>query len=123
MALVVVPVSAGREVDDTNPQANPFVLELRTWDRELPRGASIRIDIPPSGYQFWCTYLLDDHPLSSLDPLGGIFPHPPRGRKANYVLAARTQPRPADAGRMSPAMPGPDVSSRTLITDITEITL
>ncbi|PZS10150.1 MAG: hypothetical protein DLM64_09105 [Solirubrobacterales bacterium] len=137
LALVVVPAGAGREVNGTYPQAAPTVLATLGWDRELPRGTSIRIDVPAGAYQFWCTYFLDDdHPLSALDPLGGPFPHPPVGRKADYVLAQRTQPRPADAlgqpiltnvqfelWRMNPAVPGPDLSRRALITDITKITL
>ena len=57
------------------------------------------------------------------------------GRKADYILTYRTQPRPADAvgrplrrsvqyelWRMNPATPGPDISRRGLIWDVTEVT-
>jgi hypothetical protein len=79
--------------------------------------------------------MLHDHPLSALAPLGGFFPHPPLGRKADYVITFRPQPRPADAfgrplyrnsqyelWRMRPSVPGPDVSHRGLIWDVTKIT-
>jgi len=134
-ALVVVPAGAAREIDGTFDNASPSILALRAWDRQLPRDASIRIDVPPSGYQLWAEYMLHDHPLSALDPLGGFFPHAPLGRKADYVLAFRGLGRPADAigrpllqnlqfqlYRMNPAVPGPDVSHRGLIWDVTRIT-
>ncbi len=134
-ALVVVPIGAARELDGTFAQATPSVLELSAWDRALPRDASIRIDVPPSGHQLWADYMLHDHPLSALAPLGGFFPHPPPGRKADYALTFRPQPRPADAvglpleanaefelWRMRPSLPGPDVSQRGLIWDVTKIT-
>ena len=134
-ALVVVPTGAAREIDATYAQATPSVLELATWDSALPRAASIRIDVPPSGYQLWAAYMLHDHPLSALAPLGGFFPHPPPGRKAAYALTFRPQRRPADAfgrpveqnaefelWRMRPSVPGPDVSQRGLVWDVTKIT-
>ena len=105
------------------------MLALRGWNRELPRGSSVRIDVPASGWQLWVTYMFTNHPLSAIDPLGGIFPHPPLGRKADYVIALRTQPRPADAigrpllrnaqfqlWRMNPAVPGP--TSRRAAADL-----
>ena len=134
-ALAVVPVGAGREINVTFLQATPQVLGLAAWDRALPRDASIRIDVPPSGWQLWADYMLHDHPLSALAPLGIFFPHPPVGRKADYALTFRPQPRPADAfgrpvqqngqyelWRLRPSVPGPDVSHRGLIWDVTKIT-
>jgi hypothetical protein len=112
------------------------VLALRTWDRALPAGSSVRVDVPQSGSQLWITYMFLHHPLSALDPLGGVFPHPPVGRKADYVIALSSQPRPADAigpvllrnaqfqlWRMNPAVPGPDVSTRREIYDLSTITI
>ncbi len=131
-ALVLVPVSAAHEIDTTFVQANLSILGLRNWDHELPRGTSVRIDVPASGYQLWVTYMFVDHPLSALDPLTGFFPHPPTGYKADYVIANTNQPRPTAAigqplmqnaqfvlWRMNPEVPGPDVSSRHLIETIT----
>ncbi len=134
-ALVVVPISAAREINATYDQANPSVLALHRWDLALPHGTSVRIDVPPTGYQLWTTYMFNDHPLSALDPLGGFFPHPPQGRKADYVIALRSQGRPGDAvgrplfanaqfqlWRMNPAVPGPDLSSRRQV-DIKKIVI
>jgi hypothetical protein len=133
-ALVVVPASAASEIDITFDNATTWVLELRTWNRELPSGSSVRIDVPQSGNQLWITYMFTSHPLWALDPLGGIFPHPPVGRKADYVIALSTQPRPTDAigppllrnpqfelWRMNPAVPGQVPGTRTEIFDITSI--
>jgi hypothetical protein len=134
-AFVVVPLGTARELDQTFAQATPQVLQLSSWDRALPRGASIRNDVPPSGFQLWADYMLHDHPLSALAPLGGFFPHPPFGIKADYALTFRPQPRPPDAfgrpveqnaqfelWRLRPTDPGPDVSRRGLIWDVTKIT-
>jgi hypothetical protein len=135
-AVFLVCAGASQEVDLTTTQANPYVLQLSSWNRELPRGASVRVDVPPSGWQVWVDYMFVDHPLSTLDPLGGIFPHPALGRKADYVIMMTTQPKPADAigapvfsnrqfelWRMNPRVPGPDTSSRQLQYDITSITI
>jgi hypothetical protein len=136
LALLLVPIGASHEINATFEQANLSVLGLRTWDRQIPRGTSLRIDVPVSGYQLWVTYMFKDHPLSALDPLAGFFPHPPVGRKADYVIAQYDQPRPPDAlgsplfrnaqftlWRMKPQVPGPDVSSRRLIDDISSVSI
>lgn len=133
-AFVAVPIAASQEINRTFDNATAYVLELRTWSRALPAGASIRLDVPPIGMQMWATYMLHEHPLSALEPLGGFYPHPPRGRKARYVLTMRFQPRPVDAigppllanaqfelWRMNPAVPGPDRSRRGLLDDYTKI--
>jgi len=135
-ALVVVPAGAAREINGTFDNASPSILGLGAWDRELPSSASVRVDVPPSGFQLWADYMFHDHPLVALNPLGGFFPHPPAGRKADYVLVFRPQARPADAigpplrqnlqfmlYRLNPALPGPDVARRGLIWDVTQITL
>ncbi|MGI8428700.1 MAG: hypothetical protein ACR2OB_05215 [Solirubrobacteraceae bacterium] len=130
LALALVPASAAREIDQTYEQATSSVLGLRAWNRALPRSSSVRNDVRPGGYQLWVTYMFKDHPLSALDPLGGFFPHPAYGRKADYVIASTDEPRPPDATgpslrhnaqfvlwRMNPSVPGPDVSSRYLRDD------
>jgi hypothetical protein len=136
-ALIVIPAGAGREVNATYPQANQYVLQLRTWNRELPRGSSVLVDIYPSGWQIWASYMLVDHPLSTPTPLYGIFPHPAIGGKAQYLIALRIKPPPRAAvvgpplfsnaafelWRMTPTWPGRDLSVRPLIYDLTSITL
>ena len=73
-AAVIVPASAAAEIDGTYEQASRSVLQLRTWDHELPRGASVRIDVGQSGWELWAMYMFADHPLSALNPLGGFSP-------------------------------------------------
>ena len=139
LALLLVALSAGarHELAGTYDQVPRDLMALRTWDRELPAGESIRIDVPPSGWQLWSWYLLPRHRVSAPDPLGGFFPHPPRGRRADLVLVQRRRGRgrPADATgppvranaqyalyRLRGDLPGPDASSRTLEWSITRIT-
>ena len=136
-ALIVIPAGAGREVNATYPQANQYVLELRTWDRELPRGSSVLVDIYPSGWQIWASYMLVHHPLSTPTPLYGIFPHPAIGGKAKYLIALRIKPPPKASvvgppvlsnaafavWRMNPRWPGRDLSVRPLVYDLTSITI
>jgi hypothetical protein len=130
-ALLIIPASSGHEIDKTYEQTTPSVLALRNWNRELPRGSSVRIDVPPSGYQVWVTYMLVNHPVTTLDPLGGIFPHPPFGRKADYVIGNTDLPKPLDAigppvlrntqftlWRMNPRVPGKAPTARYLVNDI-----
>ncbi len=110
------------------PHASPEVLELRSWSDRIPAGASIRVDLTPTGVQQWANYMLAAHPLSASDPLLEFFPHPPVGLKADYLLVNSEAPRPPDAAgpprlsnrrfslyRMDPGLPGPDVSSRRMV--------
>ena len=133
-AIVTVSWSAARELDETYVQATQPILALHSWDQALPRGSSVRTDVPPSGIQLWTTYMFNDHPLCALDPLAGFFPHPVQGRKADYVIAGSTQPRPADASgspifknaqfalwKMKPTVPGPAICSRRFV-DISGVT-
>lgn len=127
-AAVIVPASAAAEIDVTYDQANPSVLGLRHWDKALPRGSSVRIDVGQNGYELWAVYMFSDHPLSAINPLGGFFPYPVISRKADYVVVLRSQGKPGDAigaplygnaqfelFRLNPDIPGPDISSRRLI--------
>ncbi|MDQ3434505.1 MAG: hypothetical protein M3481_07480 [Actinomycetota bacterium] len=128
-ALVsVLALGARSALVSTFPHAGPEVWELRSWSDRLPGGASIRVDVTPTGVQQWAGYMLSEHPLSALDPLRFFFPHPPIGRKADFLLvnADRTHPRdslgaPLLSNRrfslyaMDPDVPGPDVSSQRLI--------
>jgi hypothetical protein len=99
------------------PQAT---IQLSGWARSLPAHASIRLDMwPPQ--QLWGAYFLDARPLCSQLPLLGTdYPHVAPSRKADYIVALRGLPRPADAVgpvlrendgyllyRENPVVPGP----------------
>jgi len=131
-----VAIATRREVTNTYAYATTEVLELRDWASALPPGASVRIDVPPSGYQLWTQYMLAARPVSASRPLVGFFPYPPRGRRADFVIAMTTQRRPRDAAgppvfqnaqfrlwRMRPDVPGPDTSSRRMVDSITEVNI
>lgn len=115
----------------TYEQAPRFLLELAEWDKELPVGQSIRLDVPATGYQLWSWYLMPRHRLSVSEPLGGFFPHPPVGSKADLVLTYERESRPPDAigepllqnqvfrvYRLDPDLPGTDISTQTLVFDL-----
>lgn len=136
-ALVLVPVSAAHEINTTFEQGNLSILGLRAWNRALPRGSSVLIDVPPSGYQLWVTYTFKDHRLSAFHPLTNFFPYPPvSGGKADYVIAEFDLPQPAHTlgpplfhnaqftlWRMNPAAPGLDTSSRRLLEEISAVSI
>ena len=131
-----VAVNTRRELLATNAHASTSVLELRDWSRSLPDGATVRIDVPPSGYQLWSWYMLADRRVCALRPLVGFFPRPPMSRRADYALAFMREPRPPDAvgrplrandqftlWRLRPGIPGPDVCSRRMIDAITSVNI
>lgn len=138
-ALLALTMFAGtqQEIHDTFEQVPRDMLALRDWDRRLPPGSSIRIDVAPSGWQMWAWYFLSDHPVSASRPLTGFFPHPPFGKTADYALthqAPEEGPLPKDLirppvfrnglytlWRLKPGK-APDTSSRALVYDITKIT-
>ena len=119
-----------QEVRNTGAQLNPKLLELREVDELLPPGSSVRLDLPDDGSQLWAGHMLASHPLSATRPLvGTTYPHAPKGRKADYILAAgrfEFDPWPDSQGRalfdngdfrvyrMDPEVPGPDLSSRRM---------
>jgi hypothetical protein len=89
-------VAAGR-IDDvahgTPEQVTADMILLRQWSRDLPKGASVRVDIPPSGNQLWVQYFLSAHPLTSLHPVEQTtYAHMPAGLIADYVLEPRYVP-------------------------------
>ena len=133
--VLIVGNGARQEIDETYDHASRAVLELRDWDADLPPGASVRIDVPPSGYHMWGWYMFASRPVSALVPMSGFFPHPPQGLKADYVLSWADLPRPPGAvgapirrnaqftlHRLDPRIPGPDVSTRRLIYEQNRIT-
>ena len=132
--VVVAATSTRRELDGTNDYASRYVLQLHSWARALPSDASVRIDIPPSGYQLWADYMLSPRRVCALNPLVGFFPYAQPGRKADYVLVLSEQRRPRDATgapafantqfrmwRMRPGVPGPDVCTQRMIDSITKV--
>jgi len=97
--LLVLALIGGtaRELGETYEYATGPTLELARWDERLPEGASVRIDVPPSGYQLWTWYMLDSRPVSASAPLIGFFPHPPFGLAGDFALIEAGAPRPPDA--------------------------
>jgi hypothetical protein len=74
------------------------MFALRGWAEKLPRGASIRLDVPPTGEQLWVAYMLHERPLSSLVPVVGTsYPAIPYSRRADFALVANEVPRPRAA--------------------------
>jgi hypothetical protein len=132
----VAATSTRRELRGTNDYASSYVLALHDWARALPPDASVRIDIPPSGYQLWADYMLSPRRVCALKPLVGFFPYAQPGRKADYVLTLSEQRRPRDASgapvfasvqfrmwRMRPDVPGPDVCTPRMTDSITKVNI
>jgi len=123
------------EIGVTYDQMTAGLFGVRAWDDEIPTSETIRIDVPPSGWQLWSWYVLSRHRVSARDPLIAFFPHPPKGRRADLVLVKRDQPVPRDAVgapirtneeyalyRLRRDLPGRDVSSRRLVLGVTRVT-
>jgi len=131
--VLVVNAGAAREIRETYEFATAPLRELDSWDERLPAGASVRIDVQPTGYQLWTWYMLDDRPVSASAPLVGFFPHPPFGFGGDFSLVeAWAQPPPDAAGpavlrnagyAVYPLRPSDalDVSSQELVWPYTEI--
>src|SRR4051794_12081881 len=123
-----------REIRGTYEQLTRTLLQVHDWDREIPANESIRLDIPPIGWQLWGWYELPRPRVSAPAPLGGFFPPPPRGSVADLALVKLPAPRPRDAVgpplranadfrlyRLRPSR-GRDTSSRALLSDVKRIT-
>jgi len=93
-ALVLATARETREeLNATIEQVTPRMLELRQWSAELPRDASVRIDIPASGRHLWAAYFMSRHPLNTPFPEAGVlYPQLPFGTRADYSLTLRTIP-------------------------------
>ena len=136
VALVISGELAARdEIRATGWQISREQLELREWARELPPGASIRLDTWPPN-QLWGSYMLASRPLCSQLPLLGTdYPRVPVSRRADYALLDvygrnfyKGAPRdsvgpPVRANedywlyRLDADIPGPENCSRRLIYD------
>jgi hypothetical protein len=87
------------EVVGTPPQVTAEMFQIRDWAARLPRGASVRVDIPASGVQLWAVYMLGAHPVDSPTPvLFTTYAHAPYGLRADYSLAPRYYPVPGPHG-------------------------
>jgi hypothetical protein len=133
LLVLLVNAGAAREIDETYEYATAALLELDAWDERLPAGASVRIDVQPTGYQLWTWYMLDDRPVSASAPLVGFFPHPPVGLTGDFALVESWAQPPPDASggavlrnagyAVYPLRPNgaPDVSSQELVWPYTRI--
>lgn len=91
------------EAKATKPQVTAELFQIRDWARRLPPGASVRVDVPPSGTQLWAVYMLGSHPVDSPTPvLGTTYAHAPYGTRADYSLSLRFYPTPGPGGRPVP---------------------
>jgi hypothetical protein len=88
-------VQTGRDGRLTGQQVSAETFQIRTWSAQLPRGASVRVDIAPSGWQLWAAYMLSAHPVDAPDPvLSTTYAHPRYGRRADYAISLRYYPNP-----------------------------
>jgi hypothetical protein len=113
------------EISDTGSQLPQATIQLATWVRSLPAGASVRLDMWPP-LQLWAAYFLASHPTCSQLPLLNTdYAHVAVSRKADYIVATLTDGRPHDAVgppldtnggfrlyRENPAVPGPSACTQ-----------
>jgi hypothetical protein len=137
--LVAAQASARQELDRTTNQLPQTILGLRDFDRALPEGASVRLDVNPP-LQIWVAYMMSGQPLCSPLPLlDTSYPHVPRSRRADYILIERkllplARGRHPDlAGppvrenpdfllyRARPGIPGPENCSRRMVQTVTAL--
>jgi hypothetical protein len=118
-------VAAREEVMDTGQQLGQQTVVLSDWAKDVPKDASIRLDMP-GGDQLWAAYFLASHKVCSTHPLyPADYPRVTFSRKADYALLTVGQPVPLEAVgepvkqnvayelyRLDPAMPGVDTCSR-----------
>ena len=133
--LLSAHVSARHEVRAEAYQLTESHIELREWKRELPRGASVRLDTWPP-MQLWSSYMLSGVRLCSRLPLLGTqYPHVLTSRRADFILLDRRGRRfyggdPPDAAgppirrnrefrlyRAKRGLPGPERCSERVVYD------
>jgi heme/copper-type cytochrome/quinol oxidase subunit 2 len=79
-----------REMLANQTQVDPELFAVRQWARDLPRQASVRVDVPPSGLQLWAVYMLSPHPVDASQPvLYTTYAHAIYGLRADYALGLR----------------------------------
>jgi len=136
LLVLLVLQGARDEISMTFDQTPRNYTELRTVDRLLPAGASVRLDLDPPR-QLWAAYFLSGQPLCSRTPLlNTSYPHVPVSRKADYVLREHEFGRAPDAvgpvvwsniqftlRRLRPDVPGPEACSREMVQTIKSISV
>ena len=135
VVLLLLANNAGSsEIGTTFDELPRSTLQLRDINAGLPADRSIRIDVVPTE-QNWIAYMLHAHPLCSQHPLlNTSYPHVRISRKADYIVAPRDAPVPADAltppvrqldaftlYRMKPSVPGPANCSRAMVQTVTSV--
>ncbi len=114
-------VAARAELRATGLQLGTPTITLADWAQELPRDASVRLDMA-GGRQLWAAYFLAARRTCSREPLiEADYPHVARSTKADYVLVHRDAERPPEAigaplqandgyelYQLSPLLPGAD---------------
>jgi hypothetical protein len=127
--LAVLAIATGVSVFDelkaTGYQLPLTTVQLGSWAKSLPQGASVRLDMwPPQ--QLWAAYFMASRPLCSQLPLLDTdYPHVPPSRKADYIVTTFNLPKPVDAigpplrtnegyrlYRENPSVPGPSFCSQ-----------
>ena len=109
LALLVLAAAASgkQEVRVTGHQLERSEIALRKFDRALPPGASVRLDMAPNE-QIWVAYMMSGQPLCSRLPLlGTSYPRVRYSRIADYILFDRDNR--AGLARPDDAAPGPPV--------------
>jgi len=92
-----------REMLASQTQVDPELFAVRRWADELPRGASVRVDVPASGLQLWAVYMLGSHPVDAPTPLlYTTYAHAVYGLRADYSLSLRYVAGPGGAARAAP---------------------
>lgn len=81
------------EIILSGEQVTPEMFQIRQWAARLPPGASVRVDVPPSGTQLWVVYMLGDHPVDTPRPVRyTTYAYAPPGVRADYSLSLRDYP-------------------------------
>lgn len=103
---VAAAVQDRREVLATQAQVTPQMFQIRDWAARLPPGASVRVDIPASGWQLWAVYMLGPHPVDSPTPvLYTTYAHAPYGTRADYSIALKYVPSATGKVILTPTPP------------------
>ena len=98
LLTVTAPLGAREELADAFDQLPRQTVEVREWSKQLPEGATVRVDTPD---QIWRVYMLSDRPVGSTAPVKS-FPHPPFSLGGDYSLTDVNQPPPVDAASAEP---------------------
>ena len=126
-------VAVRTELRETGRQLGKPTVALAGWAEELPKDASVRLDME-GGQQLWGAYFLASRRTCSAEPLeGSDYPVVARSTKADYVVVATETERPADAlgaplrsndgyalYRLNPITPGEDRCSFTQASRVTQ---